>query len=758
MKKKIISAQEPTLVEDVTYKYVPYWPLFVLLIIPCFILAWAYLKVRTPVYEITARMQVKDEKKGVENDQITESISFLSAKSIVENEVEVIHSKKFAEEIVRDLSLYAPTYLKTRVKTTSAYLTSPIVIEALDPYAINTKEPKKIAFSYDFNKKAVTIEDKQYPIDRFVNTAYGTLKFKQNPNFKKSEQGQLSFELVNPKGVASAVYAGMDVSAVGKTSSIVDIKYKDEVPKRGEDIVNLLMEKYKAATLEAKTELAKNTIAFLDTRIARVVEDLNALEGKIQKFRSNKNVVNLTDQSRLYLQNVAMNDQKIADINSQLSVLGQVEQYVTANQNTPGVVPTALGVNDVQLSKMLEKLYETELNYERLKQTTPENNPTMQTLASQIQTLRPAVVENIKNQRINLEATKSNLSLTNNSYNSMLGTVPAKERELVDVSRDQAIKNNLYNFLLQKREQAALSYSSAVIESQVIDKAQSSVRPVSPNKPFTYLMALGLALIGTVGFAMIRDVLPGTILFRNQVEKFTALPILGEIPYLKRAREILTTKDNAAIADQYRQLITAAGLFNKNNTRRRILITSSRNGEGKTFTSTNIAVSLANAGKRVALIDMNLRNSDLSKAFNVENIPGVTDFLSGDATLESIVKQTEYKNLWLVPVGEANSNPTGLLLNGQLEKLLEALEQQFDFVIMDSAPTHPASDPYILSQVSDLTLYIVRHRWTPAEYIKKLDENIELKPLKNLAIVFNGVKPRGFVVKSKSFSYGVEVK
>jgi tyrosine-protein kinase Etk/Wzc len=314
MKKIIKTTGSPNnLLDDLSHKYIPYWPLLLMLTIPLIMLAWVYLKVKSPVYEVTASIQVKDEKKGVSEDQVTESLNVLSAKSIVENEVEIIHSKRFVDEVVKDLHLYAPTYLKGRYRSVSAYLASPVTIEAEDPD--NLAEVKKVAFSYDFNKKVVEIDKKQYPINQFVSTPYGRLKFAPNPRFTKTEKGELSFSLIKPRNVTEGVYAALDVSAVGKLSSIVKFKMKDEVAQRGEDIVNGVIEKYNNATVASKTTLAKNTMAFLDQRIAKVISDLNNVEGRIQNYRSARGVVNLTDQSRLYLQNVAMNDQKLGDIN-----------------------------------------------------------------------------------------------------------------------------------------------------------------------------------------------------------------------------------------------------------------------------------------------------------------------------------------------------------------------------------------------------------------------------------------------------------
>jgi len=754
MKKNIKKTDgSGNLIEEITHKYIPYWPLLLLLAIPCIMLAWVYLKFKQPVYEVAATIQVKDSKKGVNDDQITESINMLSDKNIVENEVELIKSKTFVDEVVTDLHLYAPTYQKGKFVEKSAYVTSPVVVQVDDPK--NLKPAKKVHYSYDFNKKTVQLGNKQYPINQYVSTQYGRLMFTQNPYFKKSTPGEYYFSLVEPRNVSAGVYGGLDVSATSKLSSIVKIKFKDAIPQRGEDIVNAMIDKYNKASVAQKTDVAKNTMAFLDQRIAKVVSDLNGVEGRISSYRQRAGVVNLTDQSRLYLQNVAMNDQRLADLNVQLSVLNQVEKYISSKESA-GIAPSALGVNDPTLAKLLDRYYDSELQYEKLKQTTAENNPVLQTVVGQINTLKPAILENVRNQRINVQASLSNLALTNNSYNSVLGGMPAKERELIDVSREQSTLNTLYNFLLQKREQTALAYSSAVVESQVIDRAEASVLPVSPNKAFTYGAALILAIVLTIAYIIYRDILSNKILFRNDITKHTIFPLLGEISHVRKGKQMLLTgKDFTSVQDEFKQLCIAGGFFSKDNKNKRILITSSNEGEGKSLILANIALILSQAGKKVALIDADVTTAQLSKTFRAFNSSGLTDFLSGAVNSPAeIIKASGYKNLSVIPAGDGRDNEEDLFLNGKMELLLQHLDDKFDFILIDGVAVNPSASPYILSDLCDATLYVVRHRYTAKSVIRKLDETNELKPLKGLALIFNGIKSRGFILKTKGFGYG----
>jgi capsular exopolysaccharide synthesis family protein len=455
------------------------------------------------------------------------------------------------------------------------------------------------------------------------------------------------------------------------------------------------------------------------------------------------------------LQNVGENDQKLADVNLQLEVLNQVEKYVTSKNNSTGIVPSTLGVNDATLNKLLDRLYQAELDYQRLKKTTAENNPIIQSIANEIEQIRPSILENIRNQKASLQAGLNNISSTSKSYNTQLQAIPQKERELVNVSREQTIKNNVYSFLLQKREETALAYASDINNSRIISRAQTTITPVFPRKSIIYLAAMMLAFAVSIGTVLAKEMLTGKIMFRSEIEDNTHVPIVGEISYFNDKKSIfLKGQNNRVIQEQFRQLRAAAGLFSKVHTKKKILVTSSIPGEGKSLISANLALSLARSGKKVVLIDMDIRNPQFSRIFKLRNSVGVAEFLEEDIDPKEIVQGTEFHNLFIIPAGATKANPTELLLNGKLGQLLNSLDEEFDYLVIDTSPVSPVTDAYIVSDFCDLSLYVVRHKHTPKMFIKKLDDNNRFKPLKNLVIVFNGIKPRGFIKRDFGYGYG----
>jgi tyrosine-protein kinase Etk/Wzc len=759
-KNKYIVSQEneETIAQKVVSKYLPYWPLILLSFIIAIGAGYAYLKFATPIYEANATLIIKDEKKGNEESKLMESLDQISSKKIVENEIEVLQSRRLMTDVIRRLGLYAPISEKKGIKTVSAYYSSPISI--LSPYPDSLIHPKKaIKLNIDSSKNEVILNDSiRYRIDTIVTTPFGKLKFIPNKHYEKPEKegGQLYFSLDRPRNLSGDFLSSLKAEASGKLSSIVNLSYRDEIAERAENILNQLISSYKQSELEEKDALAKNTLMLVQDRLGIVSHDLDSIEKKVQQYKSGRNAVDISTQGQLFLQNVSANDQKLSEVNMQLSVLGQVEKFVASKDNTTGaIVPSTLGVSDPMLSQLLDKLYTSELEYNQLKKTVGENNPNLVAIADRINKIRPSILENIHSQKQSLTVAKENLFSTNNAYNSMLQSVPQKERELLDITRDKQIKSDLYAFLLQKREESELAYASSVSNNRVVDDAQANPNPVSPNRMLIYLVAIVLFLGISIAIITIRESFTGKVLYRSEVESRTSIPIIGEIAFDKSKNPIVIEAGRRSfIAEEFRKLRISLSFLGIDSSHKKILVTSSISGEGKSFIAANLAVSLALTGKKVVLVDMDLNNPTLSKILNVSHREGVTDFLTGEKDPEEIIKVIEeHKNLFFISAGNLPENPTELLSNGKVKELIDYLEGIFDLVIIDTSPLVLVTDGYILTGLCDATLYVVRHKYTPKMLIKRIDENNHINPINNPAIVFNGVKTRGFFKNNYGYGY-----
>jgi tyrosine-protein kinase Etk/Wzc len=757
--------------------YLPYWPLFLILIVVGLAGAWAYLKFyATPVYETYATIMVKDEKKGVDESGAQEALQIYPTKNIVENEMEVIHSRKLMEKVVEQLHLYAPVFEapgnKRKINATSAYTSSPITIIARQPDELKETGDTNVYFSVNYftagnvvhgieegkeKMKEVIIDNKTYPVNTWCSTPYGELKFEPNEKQSDTAGGQLFFRLYKPQNIAPSIISNLEVKSASKLSSTINLTLRDEVPQRGEDILNKLLLAYNLLSIEEKKGTATNTLEFIETRLAKVVKELDSIEQTIQSFRTERGVVDLGEQSKQYLENVGSNDRKIADLSMQLAALDEVERSVTSKENSADVVPATIGIADPVLTDLMQKMYNAKVEYGKLMKTTAENNPFAIEVAKEIEQIRPLILEKLRNHRINLEAGKKDLTSISGGYNSMLRTIPKKERELMNISREQVIKKNIYNYLLEKREQTALASSAANSDSKIVDMAKSSGLPVSPKKSLVYFAVLACSIGIGIGLVSTKEQLNRKILFRSEIESLTIVPVIAEISANKDADSLLNTGSRASVvAEQFRHLRAAYSMFGRQQGIgiKKILVTSSIPGEGKTYISTSLATSLALAGNKVVLVDLDIRIPKTSSIMGVVDKAGIAEFLDGSKKPEEIINNTMHEKLFVIGAGNGKDISRELILSGRLNKLLAYLNTHFDYVVMDASPIDPVSDSYIFSEYCDITLFVIRHGRTPKTIVQRLDSNNKFKALKNPFIIFNGIRSRGILKGMYGYSYG----
>ncbi len=749
---KVVTKKEDNLVLQLWNKFVPFWPLFLVLIVIFLAGAWAYLQYKAPLYQATASILIKDEKKGSDDSKLSESLNYLSSKKIVENEIEVLKSNSLLKEVVLNLNLYAAVYEEGKFKPTLLYENAPVTIIHKDADTLRTDQ--KVYFSIQRSTGKVVINDKVYPYDEWVNTRIGMVMFIAKSGYVPSDK-PLFFTLTNPKVMVNALGSMLNVSSVSKLSSVIGLSIMDQSSVRAEDILREILTGYNKILSDEKNTLAKNISSSVEDRLNYVKQDLDSIERKIQQFKAN-GALDISSQGKLFLENVSTNDQKLSEINMQMAVLNQVGNYIQSKNNVGGIVPSTLGVSDPMLSQLLNKLYDAELQYEKLKKTTAENNPVLVAVTDEIKKIKPGILENIESQRRSLSVSKNNLYATNGAYSSIMQAIPQKERDLVEISREHSIKSNIYNILLQRREEAALSYSSNTLNNKVVDEPESSQGPVSPNKKLIYLASIVFAMAVGVSLIVGKELLSSKILYRNEIEQLTTFPVIGEIAYEKSNNPLaIADGKRGLVAEQFRKLRASIYHMGMVENKKKILITSTISGEGKSFVAANLGLTLALAGKKVILLEFDLSNPALSEKLDVNEEKGISSYLQGESEAEEIIKPTDAsRNLFIIPCGDLPDNPSELIMNGKVQELFAYLEGKFDHIIVDSAPVGALSDAYILSPLCDSTLYIVRHNYTPKAGLQRLEGENNIELLKNVTIVFNGVQPRGFSKSDYGYGYG----
>jgi tyrosine-protein kinase Etk/Wzc len=736
---------------NIIFKLLPYWPLFLGLFIFSIICAWLYLRFTAPVYEAKARIMI-NEKKGADDRKVTDPMETVMPKKTIDNEREVITSNPILYKVVDELGLYAPVFERHFLSKALLYKSSPIRVMVMNPDKITAKD--RIDFSC--TPQAVKMDNKKYPFDTWVQTPYGRIMFKQNRQALNFSARDFSFSLIPPKKVTLRLASRLKVTEANKLSTILNVAVLDEDPERAEDILNEVLKAYSLFEIDEQNRLAANTQEFITQRLAAVADELIDIERKLQNYRSSRGAVDVGAQGKLYLENVSSNDQKIGEINMQLSVLNQIEKYVRSNDLSGGIVPSTVGISDPGLTQMVKDIYELQLNAESLRKTTGENNPLVVSHTDQIAKIKPQIIQNLRNQRSSLTASRNNLSATTHNYSSALQAMPETERNLVDISRQQQIKSGIYTFLLQKKEETALSYIANGSGSKIVSSAESSEFPVSPKKKMVYLAALfGAGIIG-IGFVSLKEGMTTSIMFQRDIEELTTLPVIAEITTNTTNRYIVTgSKQRTLIAEQFRSLRTTLHYIGVNTIRKKVMVTSAIAGEGKSFVASNLAITLAMTGKKVALLDFDLNNPSIHRKFNQKQTVGITDYLQGTVEAERIIMPSNVnENLFILLTGELPDDPAELIMNGKAEELMKFLDMEFDYIIVDAPPVGPVSDAYILAPLCDATLFVVRHGYTPKVFVERIDENIKLNNLPNPAIVFNAVSQRGFGNNSYGYGYG----
>jgi tyrosine-protein kinase Etk/Wzc len=735
-------------------RYLPYWPMFLIFSILSICGAYLYLRWAPSLYEATAKLIIKDEKKGYDDSKMMESLDIINTKKIIENEIEVLQSKTLINTVVKKLHLYAPIVQEGKVKSISAYTFSPIVIEASNPDSILPFE--NINIEYNAKNRTVLLNKRFIgPINEWLKTPYGNLKFLLNDRYTPNNSNKpFYFSLIPSKIFAGYLSWNLQVTASSKLSSIINLSYKDEVPKRAEDFLNELIISYGEAAFIEKNTLAKNTLAFIEDRLNIVSKDLDLIEIKLQQYKAGNGAVDISKQGQLYLENVSANDKKLNDINMQIGVLDQLEKSASSPGNV-GVLPSTLGINDPTLTQQMNNLISLQLQYDKLKATVAENNPILVSISEQINNIKPTILSNIQSQRQSLEKNRNSITVTGDVFNNALSSIPQKERQLIEMSRDQNIKNGIYAFLLQKREETELSYASTLSDSKVVNFAQTSDSPVSPKKVMIYLVSFAFALGLPVALITGRELLSPKILYRNEIESLTGIPIIGEIAFNKTQEAMVVQRGKRTVnAEEFRKLRVSLLSLGINANKKKVLVTSSISGEGKSFIAANLATSISLTGKKVILVDMDLHNPALGNFLNLGEQPGICDYLTEKADLNQIISNiTENENLFYISSGNLEKDTSELLENGRIQTLINQLEADFDMVVIDTAPLILITDGYLLSSICDATLYVIRHQFTPKMLVKRIDDNMVINPLKNPGIIFNGVKTRGYFKSNYGYGY-----
>ena len=724
--------------------YLPFWPLFVITTSICVAIAFLDLRSQVPVYVAAAKVLLKDPQKGGGDSKVLDALNIFSEKKIVDNEIVVLRSPDIMQEVVKQLNLYSIVYNKGNVRTEELYKeNSPMDFIAVNKDSINFWGT--YFFSVDWKNKTIQIDNKTVPFNDTFLINNTPIRLQINEGYNTSVVGKNYFvQFSSPAGAAGGLSGGLQISPYSYSSTILNVSINIPVPEKGRDILNKLFEIYNKNAIEDKTQIADQTLRFIDDRLVVVTSQLDSVEKNIANYKSRESIVNLGSQATNYLDKVKDLDKQNTDLDLKLEALNNLVEYVKSKGKNPGTVPSLLILSDPTLTALLDRLYTAETKAETLQSVTGEKSDALLLVNAEVSRIRNDLIENMSNIRTSLMLIKQEINNQISQNNLLLHDVPEKERAFLDISRQQSIKNDIYTFLLQKREETAISSASSSADLKVIE-SPVSYGPISPVAKNYYLTGLIIGILLAAFLLMIKEAFNRTVLFRSEIDDKIKAPLMGELLQVREKSSIVILDGKrTVIAEQFRTVRTNLNFMGLNENHNTLMITSSISGEGKTFVAINLAISLTLTGKKVAIMEMDLRKPKLSKMLKVNKSPGITNYLIGKASLEEICRQTEIPNLYVVSAGAIPPNPTELIQGEKFRELINELKERYDYLILDTAPVSPVTDAQLLQEFADINMFVIRHGVTPRHFLTLIETLHKQNKFKNMCVIFNGIKPRGF--------------
>ncbi|GAA4400290.1 tyrosine-protein kinase [Nibrella viscosa] len=720
------------------HHYLKYWRWFVFSLLIALLAGYVYLLYATPLYKVQSSLLIKDENKGISEENVLKELDFFTPKRVIENEVEILRSYTLMEKVVTQLGLNVRYFRKGSFKNQEIYDGSPIRLELEDPLPPAYEKAIPVEF---VSASTLRLDNKTYPLNQLVSTPYGRLKFVATRPFSDTTQAVII--KIDPLAETVQDYIKrLGVEPSSKASTVLLLSLEDAVPKKGTDILNHLIDSYNAAAVEDKNRIVANTLQFIEARLKLVSGELSTVEKDIESYKSAEGITDMSAEAQVLLSKVEQNDAQLSQTNIQLGALADIERYVLNSGAAKGNIPATLGLSDPVLVGLIGKLTELELQRDAMARTTSEGNPLLRALEDQLTATKTNIYETIQNLKKILNGTRQQLMATNGRFESMIRSVPRKERALMDITRQQSIKNHLYTYLLQKREETALSYAATVADSRTIDKARSGSKPVKPVKPLIMLLFACAGLILPIVGITLRDLLNKRVAERTDIDDATNAPVIGEIANVRHKNPIVVAgNDRTAVSEQIRALRTNLQFLRSGSNNMVLLITSSISGEGKSFVAVNLGASLALIKRPTVILEMDLRRPTLHTKLGLPVQTGLSNYLVGQAELDDIlVPIPGYNNYWLIPCGPIPPNPTELLTSPRLEELFLKLRELFDFVLVDAPPVGLVTDAQIIGEHTDATLYMIRYNVTPKQALRNIETLYREQRLRKLSLVLNSVE------------------
>lgn len=739
------------------------WVIFAISLFLCVLLSGVYLYRKHSVYAITAKVLVaQDEGSGSMGATLMQSLSLGGVGgSTIEDEVIVIGSHSAKKRAIGELKLnrsYSSN--ENLVRTRYYYNNSPIEIDA--PDALFDTLSVGMKFTIDVNEDADEINVKvkkgmfktlaettasSFPL--VVSTPYGIFSVDTTKYYIPGKAITIKANVVGNSILAEAYTELLSVSKVDKKSNGINLFFEDINIERGTDLLNKIIELYNRRSQQEKDEMAINTGRFIEERLNYLYTDLSKSEEKIEKFKQSQNLANVEIQATYLMNRANTLEEQLIKAETEFEILEMIRAYISNPENKYSLIPKATDVaSDVNAISSYNGLV---LEHIKLSNNAKTNNKTLQALEEQIDALRENIIETLNK---SYESSLMRLNELRNQVKqsqSKLGGVPSQEREYLELLREQTIRNTLYSFLLQKREENQLVLAATTPRGKIVDNAFAYNEPIAPNKMLVILIALFFGVMIPVGYLYIKHLLRSKFDTKEEVERLTDVPILGEMCLDKGDHSMaIRVKGSNSIAELFRLIRSNLQFLLGGRGDKVVMVTSTVSGEGKSFISINLAASLAMLGKRVLLVGMDIRCPKLAEYLNLKVDKGLTEYLSSQSvSIDDIVlKDAVQENMDIITAGPIPPNPSELLASSKVDELFSILRGKYDYIIVDSAPVGMVSDTFTLTRISDATVYVCRANYTKLKDIEYINSLYVDNRLNRMSLVVNGTETK------KGYGYG----
>jgi capsular exopolysaccharide synthesis family protein len=736
------------------------WWLYCICLFVCITLGLAYIHISSPLYEAKAKILVKDYKKGVNvpGTDLFEDLDFMQEQSSVDNEVELLKSRTLMEKTSDALGLYIKYFTPGVFKSNEVYVKN--LSFEFSAINLNDKYLTNIELLYkpvENNRFQLKYRDSLlvYKYGDTISFPFGQLSVTTRSAIRPDSEEYL-IKILPKDNLVSSLSNALTVLPTSKTVTTIDLSITDRFENRAEAILNTLLAIYDQMNKDDKNRISDSTISFIDDRLSIVSSELGVVESEMQGFRQANELTDIDAQGKLLLNNSSEYFRNLNEQDVQIEIVSSLEQYLKNESNSARLVPATLTIQDPSLVTLVQTYNSMQLDRDRMSPSTPENNPIMQRLNLQIPRIKNDILLNLENIKRAMIINRNKLGGQVAQIEGKIRQVPKKEQIYLEISRQQSIKQELYLYLLKKREETAISKSANVDNSRIVDAAKAQRDPIVPKKKYVCIASVLIGLTLPSLIIYLRSVLSVRVLEKQEITSRTNVPILGVIGHNSDEHAVVVIEGSRSIiSEQFRSLRTNLEYLLPEKSDKRILVTSSMSSEGKSFLSINLASAFALSGKKTVLLEFDLRRPRITKALGLKSDVGFSSYVINRAELNEILFPTTInKNLWIIPSGPVPPNPAELLMNPKVESLFKKLSDDFDYIVIDTAPVGLVTDSQILAKFADISLYLVRHGYTYKSQLSSIDEYSSSKKFPKMNLIVNDVKVRRAFGFEYEYGYG----